>query len=689
MLPTSFIERPNKTAVYFLLSRLNNEFWASHYMKDEDHSKKQSITLTKKYLEECKKNNCIVRANYKPSKLDIHNNLRLYGDGIQNIPSRFRGLLFGENTTDIDIVNCHPSILRRLCEINDIKCPQLDYYCDNRKKIIDEKQASKTEVVVCMYMSESVMTYSPFLKLFDAEIKVIQRMLYDNDRYDFIRKMVNSTKKNPIGTFLSYLLQYHERLIVSCACDFLNEKKIEICSQMFDGCMVYGEFSEVEELEKYVFEKSSFPVKFAIKPHNSEIVIPDDFEFETNEDKYLTMKKYYENEEKLSFIKDISSFVIKDFDKIYIKSKSDMMTHFENIFYDNDKHFFSEWLKDPERQTFSKMESIPHDKICPEHIFNLWTGFAVEKIKGKIVPIDEILEHISILCGRNDEFYHFMLSFFANFFQFPSHTSIMPFIHGCPGCGKGIFLEFIKLLIGEEKFFLCEDFEKDMMGQFNGHLRDVMFVYLDEIEYKNTSAFYERIKSMITRSSLSVNEKGQKRFTMPHYIKYFATSNTEFPFNIKEGDRRIAPNSASDELKNNDEYFKRFGELIQDTNIQYSFYQYLMSYATKQQLMESDIPQTDLLKNTKILFRDSIEDYISVFSGTCSSDDFFTGYKQFMIKSNLECKIPLKSFQMKAKGYFEKYGMKVKDIDRKTIRGRFYYVGEFDESIFNDIGYQS
>ena len=94
MLPTSFIERPNKTAVYFLLSRLNNEFWASHYMKDEDHSKKQSITLTKTYLEECKKNNCIVRANYKPSKLDIHNNLRLYGDGIQNIPSRFRGLLY-------------------------------------------------------------------------------------------------------------------------------------------------------------------------------------------------------------------------------------------------------------------------------------------------------------------------------------------------------------------------------------------------------------------------------------------------------------------------------------------------------------------------------------------------------------------------------------------------------------------
>jgi hypothetical protein len=39
-------------------------------------------------------------------------------------------------------------------------------------------------------------------------------------------------------------------------------------------------------------------------------------------------------------------------------------------------------------------------------------------------------------------------------------------------------------LVGNDKFFTCEDMENELMGQFNGHLRDVMFINIDEIDLK-------------------------------------------------------------------------------------------------------------------------------------------------------------------------------------------------------------
>jgi hypothetical protein len=191
---------------------------------------------------------------------------------------------------------------------------------------------------------------------------------------------------------------------------------------------------------------------------------------------------------------------------------------------------------------------------------------------------------------------------------------------------------------------------------------------------------------MITRKTISINEKNEKRITIPHYIKYITTANPKCPFIISENDRRIAPMSSSKELIGNDEYFKQFAVVIDDKNVQYSFYKFIMEYETKEQIQGSDIPETDLRTDAKILSRDSIEDFISEFTGTCSSDGFFRLYQEFMTKSNLQCNIGLKSFQMKAKAYFEKYDLKSIRIDRKNVRGMYYFVGEFDESIFSDAG---
>lgn len=64
---------------------------------------------------------------------------RLYcGKSVQGLPKDIRGLLFRDCTTDIDMKNAHPVILRYLCNLHSIACPNLSWYIDHRDQILNE-----------------------------------------------------------------------------------------------------------------------------------------------------------------------------------------------------------------------------------------------------------------------------------------------------------------------------------------------------------------------------------------------------------------------------------------------------------------------------------------------------------------------------------------------------------------------
>ena len=51
--------------------------------------------------------------------------------------------------TDIDMKNCHPVLLRYICNLHGIKCPELEYYVNHRDECLAEfpvKQSVKTHI---------------------------------------------------------------------------------------------------------------------------------------------------------------------------------------------------------------------------------------------------------------------------------------------------------------------------------------------------------------------------------------------------------------------------------------------------------------------------------------------------------------------------------------------------------------
>ena len=69
------------------------------------------------------------------------------GNGIQGLPKKIRGFLLDGITSDIDMVNAHPVILRYLCRIHNLPHKELDFYIENRDDILSrfpDRDTAKT-----------------------------------------------------------------------------------------------------------------------------------------------------------------------------------------------------------------------------------------------------------------------------------------------------------------------------------------------------------------------------------------------------------------------------------------------------------------------------------------------------------------------------------------------------------------
>ena len=168
---------------------------------------------------------------------------RMYGcSSIQGIKSDIRGFLFRDFTTDIDVENCHPKLLEHICKKNEIDCPHLCYYNQNRKNILDRIPDGKDLFLKSVNSDKKNQTCKDdFFKKFDTEMKKIQQKLYSMPCYDYIVQTIPADRTyNCMGSNINRILCMYENEVLQKIIKHLTSKNIEICSAMFDGCMVYG-----------------------------------------------------------------------------------------------------------------------------------------------------------------------------------------------------------------------------------------------------------------------------------------------------------------------------------------------------------------------------------------------------------------------------------------------------------------
>jgi hypothetical protein len=218
---------------------------------------------------------------------------RMYGgSSIQGICADIRGFLFRDITTDVDFQNCHPKLLEYICKKNGIDCPNLCYYNQNRKIILDRIPNGK-ELFLKSVNSDKKNTSckDEFFKKFDTEMKKIQQKLYSLPIYDYIVQTIPKDRTyNCLGSNINRILCKYENEALQLLIKHLTSKNIEVCSLAFDGCMIYGNhYHNTVLLTELMEQVKEYGLVVTYKEH-SQVLNIDDFPSEDEDEKQMTDK---------------------------------------------------------------------------------------------------------------------------------------------------------------------------------------------------------------------------------------------------------------------------------------------------------------------------------------------------------------------------------------------------------------
>lgn len=292
----AYTERPNHRAVYYM-----KEMQMNQYIKligarcGNDKERREAFMKMKVYINRIFENAGSLRCEYTHSS---KNGGRIKcGYGIQSQMRELRGVLFSGHTTDIDAVNCAPTIVNWLCKKHGLDNRHIDYYCKNRDECFERlgkpRDKAKLAYIVSMYSGERMRSVPNKSKRvgesafndFDDNMKEVQSAFSKIPEYKRFYDEVPEDKKkdNPLGSGFNRVVLYFEDKIMDIIAQVLANNDIEICTPMYDGILVYGDhYTNTELLYRleyavnYQFEGIS--MRYIYKKHDSTIQVPNDFE---------------------------------------------------------------------------------------------------------------------------------------------------------------------------------------------------------------------------------------------------------------------------------------------------------------------------------------------------------------------------------------------------------------------------
>eukprot|EP01041_Mallomonas_annulata_P015134 gene15134-32098_t len=199
----------------------------------------------------------------------------------------------------------------------------------------------------------------------------------------------------------------------------------------------------------------------------------------------------------------------------------------------------------------------------------------VTEYQDKPKELETILNHIKILCGNDNDMYSYAICWLAQLIQCPDLKSIVLVLISKEGAGKSSLVVLLTYILGASKVLETAKPSRDVWGDFNGQMKDAFFVNLNELSLKEMEACEAEFKNLVTEPTITINEKGVSQYSIMSHHRFLITSNKEIP--VKPGRRTVLIRS-SDELIGNKEYFDDLYKIINDVNVQKTFYEYLKNY---------------------------------------------------------------------------------------------------------------
>ena len=240
------------------------------------------------------------------------------------------------------------------------------------------------------------------------------------------------------------------------------------------------------------------------------------------------------------------------------------------------KGVIEEYLVHPKTIQYNSQTFSPIPQ--PPDTLNLWSGHTIEPIEGDSQIIKKYL--LDVVCSGNWELYEYLCETIAHNLQKPEKkTGICIVLIGDEGVGKGIFFQLLERIWGKTTL-LVQDMNI-VVGQFNKELETHFNICLDEALFSGNKAQTDKLKSLISENSLTIEGKYEPTRKMLSYHRYFAATNRPHFAHIRTDDRRFLFVRVSNRHKQDTEYFSKVVSALHDGHTLEAFVYEAMNYDLK------------------------------------------------------------------------------------------------------------
>lgn len=191
------------------------------------------------------------------------------------------------------------------------------------------------------------------------------------------------------------------------------------------------------------------------------------------------------------------------------------------------------WLDNPRRRQFEGVIFAPGREV--DNYYNLWQGFAVEAIEG---DCSLFLDHLlTVVCDGRQDYYDYLLNWMAYAVQYPDDPAEVAVVfRGEPGTGKGVVAREFGKLFG--RHYLQITNSNHLVGQFNDHLRDCVFLFLDEAFFAGDVKHKSILKNLVTEPEIMIERKGVDAILSRNHLHVMMASNERWVVPADPKERR-------------------------------------------------------------------------------------------------------------------------------------------------------
>lgn len=259
------------------------------------------------------------------------------------------------------------------------------------------------------------------------------------------------------------------------------------------------------------------------------------------------------------------------------------------------------WLQHPNRRYYEHLVFNPKGDV--PGAYNLWRGYGVDPKPGTKHQV--FLDHTrDVICAGDEAHYQFLINWMARMVQHPELPGEVAIVlRGGMGVGKSRWAEWIASLWGRHSLQVTNP--GHLVGNFNAHLRDTIFLFADEAFYAGDKKHENILRTVITERTVMIEQKGVDAEQQPNFLHLVMASNNQWVVPAGMDERRYFILDVSNKHKGDHDYFKVFMAALHDGGAAN-----LLHYLLNLDISEFNVrqpPKTEALKEQK-LFSMSPED---------------------------------------------------------------------------------